>query len=211
MQPQKPPPAAIDSGGHRERVLAARDALVQANLGLVPPIAQRIHRRLPPSFELDDLISAGNFALIRAATRYRPRKRNAVPFHAYASILIRGAILESVRRGQFTAHTMLPIDDLPEHGDLPRFDIQIDGGRLRRRLTVAFQRLTPRQQAVLASFYSDSPPLPRNDATGRFLVRHSVAAAIGAALGLPEWIVTLEQERAIEELKRLLREAGYAA
>ena len=81
---------------------AARDALVIAHAGLVVAIARRLKSRLPPSFDLDDLIGVGNIALLQAATRYRPGDHAGTPFSVYARQRIRGAMLDSVgkRSGQ---------------------------------------------------------------------------------------------------------------
>jgi RNA polymerase sigma factor for flagellar operon FliA len=63
---------------------------------LVRMIACKIHRRLPSSVELDDLVSAGHLGLLTAQERYDPDR--AVPFEAFARIHIRGAIVDSLRQ-----------------------------------------------------------------------------------------------------------------
>jgi RNA polymerase sigma factor for flagellar operon FliA len=84
-----------------------RDQRIEANVGLVPPIARGILRRLPPSFELDDLISEGYVGLINAADTYRAD--SPMDFEGYAAYQIRFAILTSVRRRNYVAATMEPI------------------------------------------------------------------------------------------------------
>jgi RNA polymerase sigma factor for flagellar operon FliA len=86
---------------------AKRNALVVAHLGLVPPIARYQKTKLPASFELEDLIAAGNIGLIDAAGKWRAKFR--VPFPGYARIRIKGAILSSVRRHEWTNATMLSL------------------------------------------------------------------------------------------------------
>lgn len=108
------PPMAIDSGGHRERFFERRDALVEAHMHLVVPIAHRIACRLPPSFDLEDLIATGYLALLDLATRYRPGLHGGAPFSAFARQRIRGAMLDSVRRKQWRENTCEPIDEAPE-------------------------------------------------------------------------------------------------
>ena len=98
------PVVEISFGDHRERVRAKRDALVAENLSLVPPIARRLAKTLPPSFEVDDLVQTGNIGLLRAATRFHPQTGN--PFPAFARPIIRGAILDSVRRRHYSAATV---------------------------------------------------------------------------------------------------------
>ncbi len=63
---------------------------------LVRSIACKIHRRLPPSVEMDDLISAGHLGLLTAKERFDPSR--SVPFEAFARIHIRGAIVDSLRQ-----------------------------------------------------------------------------------------------------------------
>jgi RNA polymerase sigma factor for flagellar operon FliA len=75
--------------------LAARNRLVEDNLGLVRVIARGIAAKLPPHFELGDLVHAGAFGLIDAAGRFDCSK--GVVFASYAKFRIRGAILDSLR------------------------------------------------------------------------------------------------------------------
>jgi RNA polymerase sigma factor for flagellar operon FliA len=58
-------------------------------------IASRIHEKLPPSIQLDDLISAGVVGLLAAIDNFDP-SRNA-SLKTYAEYKIRGAILDSIR------------------------------------------------------------------------------------------------------------------
>src|SRR5262249_37442000 len=66
-------------------------------------IASRIHEKLPPSVELDDLISAGIVGLLAAVDNFDPG-RNA-SLKTYAEFKIRGAILDSIRG----------LDGIPSH------------------------------------------------------------------------------------------------
>lgn len=90
--------------------IARRDALVVDHLSLVAPIARQIAARLPRSFELDDLIQAGNLGLIDAAKKFK--KERGIPFGAYARFRIRGEILSSVRRHEWDNSTT---EELTEH------------------------------------------------------------------------------------------------
>lgn len=63
---------------------------------LVRMIAHKIHRRLPASVELDDLVSAGHLGLLTAQSRFDADR--GVPFEAFARIHIRGAIVDSLRQ-----------------------------------------------------------------------------------------------------------------
>lgn len=109
--------------------IAARDTLVKNHLKLVPPIAQRVKKSLPPSFELDDLISEGNIGLIRAAMRYDPGRHDGTPFSAFARPRIHGAMVDSVRRKAWLENTANPLDDAPEGFETPETLHAIDPSR----------------------------------------------------------------------------------
>jgi RNA polymerase sigma factor (sigma-70 family) len=104
-----PPVVSIDAGDYREHFFAQRNALVEAHLHLVPPIAHRIALGLPPSFDIDDLLAAGYLALIHAATRYRPREHGGAPFSAFARPAIRGAMKNLFRRQHWEENTRPPL------------------------------------------------------------------------------------------------------
>jgi RNA polymerase sigma factor for flagellar operon FliA len=72
-----------------------RSELVERYADLVKMVATKIAYRLPPSVELDDLISAGIIGLLDAIDKYDPSKSNN--FKRYAEIRIRGAILDELR------------------------------------------------------------------------------------------------------------------
>ena len=78
-----------------DRTQEERDELVLSHLPQVNWIAARIHEKLPPNVELDDLISAGIVGLLAAVDNYDPN-RNA-SLKTYAEYKIRGAILDSIR------------------------------------------------------------------------------------------------------------------
>jgi RNA polymerase sigma factor for flagellar operon FliA len=68
-------------------------------LPMVRGIARRIHIRLPPNVDLEDLLSAGLLGLMEATASFDPAK--GVPFKAYACCRIQGSILDSLRRGDW--------------------------------------------------------------------------------------------------------------
>lgn len=70
-------------------------ARINATMELVELIAGSMKRTLR-RVELDDLRSAGREGLLTAARAYDPAK--GVPFRAYASFRVRGAMLDHVRR-----------------------------------------------------------------------------------------------------------------
>lgn len=73
----------------------SREALVNAYLHLVKRVVARIKPLLPPSIEEDDLISYGLIGLLEAIDRFD--RNRGVPFEAFATQRIRGAILDGLR------------------------------------------------------------------------------------------------------------------
>jgi RNA polymerase sigma factor (sigma-70 family) len=138
---------------HQRRVLARRDALVAEHLDLVRAIALSIHASLPRSFELDDLIGAGNIGLIKAATRYRPRLHSNTPFRLFAWRVIRGAILDTINKRHYVENTRPSIDECAEPAVENVIEISIDRKRRLARVSDAMLYLTPQKQAVVRNYY----------------------------------------------------------
>jgi RNA polymerase sigma factor for flagellar operon FliA len=74
----------------------SRDKLFEDHLPLVKIIAHHISVRLPPDKCVEDLIQVGMIGLLEAARTYEPNQ--GAEFKSYASIRIRGAILDELRR-----------------------------------------------------------------------------------------------------------------
>jgi RNA polymerase sigma factor for flagellar operon FliA len=74
---------------------AARDTLVQRYIHLVRYMAGRLSRALPPSIEIDDLVSAGAVGFISSLESFDPS--HGVDFSVYALTRIRGAMVDFVR------------------------------------------------------------------------------------------------------------------
>ena len=70
--------------------------LFHSGLGLVDVIARQVARSVGPTIEYDDLVSAGREGLLHAARRFDAAR--GVPFLAYASLRVRGAIGDGVRQ-----------------------------------------------------------------------------------------------------------------
>lgn len=75
--------------------LKARDLLVDHYIPLVKYLAGRLAINLPTSVELCDLESFGFFGLLDALEKYDQNRK--VKFETYASLRIRGAILDGLR------------------------------------------------------------------------------------------------------------------
>lgn len=75
--------------------LSKRDQLVVDHLALVKFLAQRMAAKLPPSVEVNDLISAGVIGLMDAVEKFQPER--GVKFKTYAEQRVRGAMIDSLR------------------------------------------------------------------------------------------------------------------
>lgn len=134
-----------------------RDRLIVTHLHLVPPIARRIHKSLPPSFDLEDLIGTGNFALVRAAMLYKPEEHGGAPFGAYARLKIDGEIRESTRRRRYLEHTRFDLK--AEFEDIPTpatIEDQLQKETLLNALQAALRRLPRHQRRLMGMFYADA-------------------------------------------------------
>jgi RNA polymerase sigma factor for flagellar operon FliA len=75
--------------------LELRNTYVTRYYHCVEKVAKTLARRLPPSTDLADLISAGALGLIEAASRFDPARGDS--FEAFARIRIKGAMLDDIR------------------------------------------------------------------------------------------------------------------
>lgn len=139
-------------------VRARRDDLVARHLHLVEPIARGVCAKLPPSIELDDLVGAGNLALIRAAARYSPEEHGGAPFSAYARQVIRGAMIDSIKGARYRDATHEAIDAAVETGSEPDMDAQIDAKRKAATVKKVVEMLPQQHRAVVERYYVDEEP-----------------------------------------------------
>jgi RNA polymerase sigma factor FliA len=70
--------------------------LIEQCQGMVRSLAVAIHRKLPPRFELDDLIAYGQVGLAEAAKEFDPER--GAQFSTVAYYRIRGAIYDGVSK-----------------------------------------------------------------------------------------------------------------
>lgn len=136
---------SIDSAD-RAAILARRDTLVEQNLHLVIPIAESAKRSLPPSFDIDDLIGAGNHGLLMAATTFRPWDFPGVPFEAHARTIIHRHIWNSTRDTRYRDATMEPMPQREGSTGLRAIDSEVD-------LATAVAKLPERHQEVIRLYY----------------------------------------------------------
>jgi RNA polymerase sigma factor for flagellar operon FliA len=78
--------------------------LITQHAALVKRIAYHLMNRLPPSVQVEDLIQAGMIGLIEAGRNYDPSQ--GASFETYAGIRIRGAMLDEIRRSDWTPRSV---------------------------------------------------------------------------------------------------------
>ncbi|KLC20459.1 flagellar biosynthesis sigma factor [Xanthomonas perforans] len=81
----------------------ANDVVTQ-HADLVRRIAHHLAARLPASVEVDDLIQAGMIGLIEASRSYDSEQ--GASFETYASIRIRGSMIDEIRRGDWVPRSV---------------------------------------------------------------------------------------------------------
>ncbi len=78
--------------------------LVERHAPLVKRIAHHLLARLPDSVQLEDLVQSGLEGLLEAANSYDPGK--GASFETFAAIRIRGAMLDEMRRGDWSPRSV---------------------------------------------------------------------------------------------------------
>lgn len=80
------------------------DELVKTHAPLVRRIAYHLMGRLPPSVDVGDLIQSGMIGLLEAARNYAADR--SASFETYAGIRIRGAMLDELRKTDWTPRSV---------------------------------------------------------------------------------------------------------
>lgn len=80
------------------------ESQVMQHMALVKRIAHHLMNKLPDSIYLDDLLQAGAIGLIDAIKHYDSTQ--GASFETYAGIRIRGAMLDEVRRSDWTPRSV---------------------------------------------------------------------------------------------------------
>jgi RNA polymerase sigma factor for flagellar operon FliA len=76
-----------------------RDLVLSSHIALVRTIARRLAHRLPPSVEVDELVSIGTLGLMDAWDRYDATR--GVTFKSYAELRIKGQMIDALRRNDW--------------------------------------------------------------------------------------------------------------
>jgi RNA polymerase sigma factor for flagellar operon FliA len=95
---------AVATAQYRAHQNGSANDIVERHGELVRRIAHHLAARLPASVEIDDLIQAGMLGLIDAARNFQADQGAA--FETYASIRIRGAMIDEIRRGDWVPRSV---------------------------------------------------------------------------------------------------------
>lgn len=79
-------------------------AIIAQHTVLVKRIAYHLLARLPASVQVDDLIQSGMIGLLEASNNFDHSK--GASFETFAGIRIRGAMLDEIRRGDWTPRSV---------------------------------------------------------------------------------------------------------
>ena len=82
----------------------SQDDLVSRHVSLVKRIAHHLSARLPESVDIDDLMQAGMIGLLEASSNFDDSR--GASFETYAGIRIRGAMLDEVRKQDWTPRSV---------------------------------------------------------------------------------------------------------
>jgi len=117
LAPTKAAPEAGNKQGTRGAMSSARDYLaereesrewarrtVEKHAPLVNRIARHLLARMPANVQIDDLVQSGMIGLLDAAKKYDHTK--GASFETYAGIRIQGAMLDEVRKGDWTPRSV---------------------------------------------------------------------------------------------------------
>lgn len=89
--------------------LQLRDRVVAEHAHVVAPIAAALARRLPPSFDAEDLEGVGLLALVECAPKAAALEADHQA--AYVRCRVRGAMVDSVKRGAYRDGTHMELLD----------------------------------------------------------------------------------------------------
>jgi RNA polymerase sigma factor for flagellar operon FliA len=87
-----------------ETATAESDALIHDNIDLVGRVVQRVASMYPRHVDRQELWNAGALGLVEAARRFDPDP--GIPFERYASIRVRGAIIDSTRTRDWASRSV---------------------------------------------------------------------------------------------------------
>jgi RNA polymerase sigma factor (sigma-70 family) len=182
------------------------------HLGLVYQVAWEFVRRGAP-LDLEELVSVGNEALVRAARRYDPNRGCA--FSTYAVAYIRGCVLQAISR----RHPLRPVYRPDHPGSTPPPDlvsldepVRHEGDRTLADLIPVFNDDLDHAEGRidLAAWLSVLPPREREVIWLRYVL-DLTQEEIAARLGVSQPQVSRLFRRGLGMLRAALEEVGARA
>ncbi|MFN7400057.1 MAG: sigma-70 family RNA polymerase sigma factor [Sandaracinobacter sp.] len=193
------------------------DRLVRTHMPLVRKIAWHTHARVSTALDIEELVQTGMVALIEAARNFEDRGQAV--FSTYASVRIRGAMIDSLRKHATMCRSALRkrrelnaardqlagnLGRMPTHEELSR-EMEVSEDELREILSatqgVRYESMDEVYSDHSIWFASDEPDA--FDALTSSDMRQAIAAAI---TDLPEREAIVLQLYFVEELN--LEEIG---
>ena len=147
-----------------------REQLIAEYAQLVKLVAGRLSMYLGYNVEYDDLVGYGIFGLIDAIDKFDYSKN--VKFESYASLRIRGAILDELNswQGQTKASNLISLDEYTETGSEAKIESVtnthfdqpeevLEKEELKIKLTEAINSLTEKERNVITLYYYEEMTL----------------------------------------------------
>lgn len=193
------------------------EQLVRSNFGLVRKIAWHTHGRVSTALDVEELMQIGMVALIEAARTFEDRGQAA--FTTYASVRIRGAMIDALRKQATMCRSALrkrrelnaaraslsgvlgrapTVEELAEHLSIPIASLQ---EQLSATRGVRYESIDEIYSDHSIWFASADPDALQSLETGK--LKHALTEAIGR---LPEREAMVLQLYFVEELN--LEEIG---
>ena len=113
----------VKNAGPNTLSQAEKDSLIVEYAPVVKMIAQKIASRLPPSIQIDDLISAGVLGLMDALEKWDPNRETKLK--TYAEFRIRGAILDELRAQDWVPRSIRDKSKLVER-TIKRLEVELN-------------------------------------------------------------------------------------
>ena len=130
------------------------EALVLDHMELVKRIAWHIHGRVLNAVEIDDLVQIGYYGLITAAQNYTVRE--GVSFASYASIRIRGAIMDHLRKNSNLCRTTIQMQQKVKRAEaelVQQLGRQPDAAEKAAKLGISDEEMMEWEQAFQANVH----------------------------------------------------------
>jgi RNA polymerase sigma factor (sigma-70 family) len=156
-------------------------------------MASQVARRLPPSYDLDDLRQIARIETWRRLQSYDPSLGVSMTTYAYRAV--RGACLMAARRRHYRDATALPLDAQTQPASHDRTEQRMQQRQMRKLLGSIMHELEDeREREVLYMHHW----------------RHMDVQAIAAHMGVSASLVRMIRQQAYESMRRRLAMRGIS-